>query len=367
MTRVKNIKNIVCLQIIPTMGIGGVETGVRDISNYLTKNRIKNYILCQEDKNNLLSPNLNIVTLTKLKFKNPLDQYQIKKFLKNFIKINKINLVHISSRAPAFYLINFLKELDLKVITSVHNIYKETNFLKSWYNSYLHKGDGVIYNSNFVANSYKERNSSIKKFIIHRGVDVDYFKIQKNNNLKQSEKYILLPSRVSNWKGHEILIKYFSKLPISLKKQFKIQIISLNRSKLEKQLTNLIKEYDLLSNVIMLKPTLDVRDYYDKCYLVVNMSKRPEGFGRTISEAMAMSKPVIAPNQGGTKEQLITFDKNLLFDVFSYDSFLNSLLYALSNYEMIKKKCRSHIIKNYSSDLMCKTTLEVYKTIFNQT
>ena len=363
MTRFKNIKNITCLQIIPTLGIGGVETGVRDISHYLTKNKIKNYILCQEDKNNLLSPNLNVVTLTKLKFKNPLDQYQIKRFLKNFIKINQINLVHISSRAPAFYLIDFLKKLDVKVITSVHNIYKETNFLKSWYNSFLHKGDGIIYNSAFVGGSYKERYASSKKFIIHRGVDIEYFKSKQSNNLKQIEKYILLPSRVSNWKGHEILVKYFSKLPINLRKQFKIQIISLNKTKLEKQLMELIKEFNLLKKVIFLKPTLDIRKYYEKCYLVVNMSKRPEGFGRTVSEAMAMSKPVIAPNQGGTKEQLENFDKNLLFDVFSYDSFLDSLLYASSNYEKIIKKCRPHIVKNYSSELMCKSTLDVYKKI----
>ena len=366
MTRVKNIKNIVCLQIIPTLSIGGIETGVRDISYFLTKNRIKNYILCQEDKNNLLSPNLNIVTLTKLKFKNPLDQYQIKKFLKNFIKKNKINLVHISSRAPAFYLIDFLKKLDVKVITSVHNIYKETNFIKSWYNSFLHKGDGIIYNSAFVGGSYKERYASSKKFIIHRGVDIEYFKSKQSNNLNQIEKYILLPSRVSSWKGHETLVKYFSRLPINLRKQFKIQSISLNKSRLEKQLMELIREFKLIKNVIILKPTLDIRDYYEKCYLVVNMSKRPEGFGRTVSEAMAMSKPVIAPNQGGTKEQLENFDKNLLFDVFSYDSFLESLLYALSNYEKIRKQSRPHIVNNYSSELMCKSTLNVYKKILTQ-
>jgi len=345
------------------MSIGGIETGVRDISNYLTKHKIKNYILCQEDKGNLYSSNLNIATLGKLKFKNPLDQYQIKQFLKNFIKINKINLVHISSRAPAFYLINFLKELDVKVITSVHNIYTENNFLKSWYNSFLHKGDGVIYNSVFVGSSYKEKQISNKKFIIHRGVDIKYFKSKQNNNFKQKEKYILLPSRVSSWKGHEILVEYFSKLPLNLRKQFKIQIISLNETKLEKKLMGLIKKYKLLENIIILKPTLDMRDYYEKSYLVVNMSKRPEGFGRTVSEAMSMSKPVIAPNQGGTKEQLDSFDKKLLFDVLSYDSFFNALLYALKNYEKIKKKCRAHVIKNYSSELMCKLTLDVYKNI----
>ena len=37
MTQIKNTKKITCLQIIPSMGIGGIETGVRDIANYLKK------------------------------------------------------------------------------------------------------------------------------------------------------------------------------------------------------------------------------------------------------------------------------------------------------------------------------------------
>ena len=41
MTIQKNIKKLVCLQIIPSMGVGGVETGVRNIAEYLAKKKIK--------------------------------------------------------------------------------------------------------------------------------------------------------------------------------------------------------------------------------------------------------------------------------------------------------------------------------------
>jgi len=113
------------------MGIGGVETGVRNIAEYLHKKKIRNFVLCESSKKNLKSDNLNIIYLKNLSFKNFLDQKLIKIFLKKLIKQKKINLVHISSRAPAFFLIKFLKKLDVKIVTSVHNKYKSENFLKS--------------------------------------------------------------------------------------------------------------------------------------------------------------------------------------------------------------------------------------------
>ena len=67
MTSEKNIKKLVCLQIIPTMGIGGVETGVRDISKFLKKSNIQNYILCEESNKNLKERDLDIVYLKNKK------------------------------------------------------------------------------------------------------------------------------------------------------------------------------------------------------------------------------------------------------------------------------------------------------------
>ena len=99
--------------------------------------------------------------------------------------------------------------------------------------------------------------------------------------------------------------------------------------------------------------------------MVVNISKRPEGFGRTVSEALSVSKVVIAPNQGGTKEQLFNFNKNLLFDVNSFKSFKKTFKYALKNYKEISKKGRSYVEKNYSSDLMCRKTLDIYNHLIN--
>ena len=71
------------------MGIGGVETGVRNIAEYLDKKKIKNFILCESSKKNLKSEKLDIIYLKNLSFKNFLDQKKIKIFLKKLIKQKK--------------------------------------------------------------------------------------------------------------------------------------------------------------------------------------------------------------------------------------------------------------------------------------
>ena len=353
-----------CLQIIPSMGIGGVETGVRNIAEYLNKNKISNFILCESSKKNLKSDNLDIIYLKNLSFKNPFDQKHIKIFLKKLINQKKINLVHISSRAPAFFLIKFLKKLDIKIVTSIHNKYKSENFLKMWYNNHLLKGDYIIFNSYFVRDSYEKFFSShIKSSVISRGIDITYFKSKKIFNSKRN--YLFVPSRISSWKGHDLLLDYFSQLPKKYKEKYKLLFISYHSSNDEIKVDRIIKKNNLYKNIEFIKPTLDIKKIYEQSFLVINISIRPEGFGRTISEALSMSCPVIAPNMGGTKEQLKNFNSKLLFDINSFKSFFKALEYAINNHKEISKKARSFVKENYSADSMCKNTLEIYQNLIN--
>ena len=69
------------------MGIGGIETGVRDIAKYLNKKKIDNYILCENSNKNFYIKGLKIIKLDNCKFKNFLDQSKIKIQIKQLIRI----------------------------------------------------------------------------------------------------------------------------------------------------------------------------------------------------------------------------------------------------------------------------------------
>ena len=102
MTYQKNIKNIVCLQIIPNLGFGGVETGVKNIHNYFKLKGIKSFILCEK----IIDPDyINDKSIFEVNrsFKNPLNYWLIRKKILKILISESINIVHISSRAPAFY------------------------------------------------------------------------------------------------------------------------------------------------------------------------------------------------------------------------------------------------------------------------
>ena len=345
------------------MGVGGVETGVRNIAEYLNKKKIRNFILCESSKKNLKSNNLDTIYLKNLNFKNFFDQKQIKIFLKEIIKQKKINLVHISSRAPAFFLIKFLKKLDVKIVTSVHNKYKSENFLKRWYNNHLLQGDHIIFNSYFVRDSYERLLLPyMRSSVISRGIDITHFKSKKTHNKRN---YLFVPSRISSWKGHDLLLDYFLQLPKKYKEKYKLLFISSHSSNDEIKVDKIIKKNNLNKNIEFIEPTLDIKKIYEQSSLVINISIRPEGFGRTVSEALSMSCPAIAPNMGGTKEQLKNFNSKLLFDINSFKSFFKALEYALNNHKGVSKNARKFVKENYSADLMCKNTLEVYQNLIN--
>ncbi len=362
MTHSNNIKKLRCLQIIPNLGFGGVETGVKNIHNYLISNKHDSFIVCEKITDKKYINDCNVFVLNKL-FKNPLNYFDIKRKLTSILTQNNINVVHISSRAPAFYFSNFfLKYKNVKLITSVHNTFYSKNLFKRYYNSSIFKGDHIISNSYFVRNEiYK--NYKIKKNIkvIERGIDTKYFLNKKVPKLLNSKKIIIFnPSRISSWKGHLRLMNLFRGFNKVLKKRIIFKFISNHKSRYERDLDIFIKNNALESSVLFLKPSNDIKNYYVDSDIVINSSTLPEGFGRTISESLSLMIPAIAPNFGGTKEQLENFDENLLFDINSSSSLESSINYVIQNYKELSSSSRKFVIERYSLDKMINQTLEVY-------
>ena len=91
---------------------------------------------------------------------------------------------------------------------------------------------------------------------------------------------------------------------------------------------------------------------------------KPEGFGRTISESLAMNKIPIGSNYGGVKEQLEKFDSKLLFDQNDLSSFTKSLNHALIIHKEKSFNGRDYIKNNYSLSKMLKDTFNIYCSLW---
>jgi len=369
----KHIKDLIVLQIVPQLKQGGVERGALDIFRYLNKNKIKNYIFCENYDANLLTieEKKSVYTSKGLKFKNLLNFFKLNSLFSDLVKTNKINLIHISSRAPAFVFYKNIKNKKINYVTSFHNPYTGI-FLKKFYNSYLLKGDVIICNSNFTQNylieNFKFDNKEI--FSVPRGTDLEYFNPKnisqsvvddKKLSLDISKEDIVLsvPSRFSKWKGHKKILAFLSSQPPSLKKILKL-ILIIDKSKLNEDA--LFRNCDplLKKNIRIIHPTKNINEIYAISDIIISCSLKPEGFGRTISESLAMNKIPIGSNYGGVKEQLEKFDKKLLFDQNDFSSFTKSLNYALILHREKSFNGRDYIKNNYSLSKMLKDTFNIY-------
>lgn len=369
----KHIKDLIILQIVPQLKLGGVERGTLEIFRFLNKNQINNYIFCENYDDDLLTneEKKSIYTSNGLKFKKLFNFFKLNSLLSDLVKTKKINLVHISSRAPAFIFYKNIKNKNINYVTSFHNPYTGI-FIKKFYNSYLVKGDVVICNSNYTKN-YLIKNFKINKkkiFSIPRGADLEYFNTEnisqsiiddkkESLNISREDIVISVPSRFSKWKGHKQILSFLSSQSPSIIKELKL-ILIIDKSKLNKDV--LFRNCDplLKKNIRIIHPTSNIREIYAISDIIISCSLKPEGFGRTISESLAMNKIPIGSNSGGVKEQLEPFDAKLLFDQNDITSFTKSLNHALTLHRKRSFNGRNYIDHNYSLSKMLKDTLNIY-------
>ena len=155
--------------------------------------------------------------------KNPLVYFNLAKKIQEYIRIKKINLIHVRSRVPA-WIVNMMNKKDYKSIATFHNIYSGDFFLKKMYNKSLAKMDYIISTSDFVKNEIikKYKINPQKISTIYRGVDTDYFIDQVSDkdlqnflikfNINREKKIILYPARLTAWKGQIDILKVARKI-----------------------------------------------------------------------------------------------------------------------------------------------------------
>ena len=376
-TRKRNI-----LQIVPALNCGGVERGTIDIAKAISISGNNSYvlssggILCKQIKD---IKNAHLIK-HNVSSKNPITIIRNISYIRNLIEAEKIDLVHARSRAPAWSAYYAAKKLDIPYVTTFHGIYSMQSQLKKYYNSIMTKGDKVIAVSEFVKNHILE-NYEIdenKITVIYRGVDLDYFnpqncdeklknKFTEKYNLPNSVPLIILPSRLTSWKGQNILIKALAEIK---KLDFYCLLVGdlSNHPSYVDSLNTLIRENKLQSKVQIFGSEMDIVGLYDRADIVVSSSVEPEAFGRTIVEAQAMAKIVVATNIGGSAETIE--DGVTGFHVKPNDHIAMSLVIkaALSILGTMKademtSNARKSVAQHFSLDRMQKDTLSLYSTL----
>ena len=381
--------NLKVLQVIPKLGYGGAETGCYDIAHYLPENNCGSYIVTSGGEL------LKFVDKKKVKIiklpvhsKNPLIIFINFLALIFIILINNISIVHARSRAPAWSCLLATKITGRKFVTTFHGTYNFNSKIKKFYNSVMVRSDLIIAGSNFIFSHIKENytkylNAKKKLLVIFRGINVDYFdpttkldsdekKLLKKWEIEKDKKIILLPGRLTGWKGQEVFIEAINLVNIELGYEAFYAVIlgsDQGRDLYKKKLIRLTEQYRLINQVKFIDHCKDMALAYKVSDIVVSASIEPEAFGRVAVEAQSMEKPIIASNIGGSNETVIDEKTGFLFESNNAKSLSQKILKILSMDEAslnsIGREGRKNIIQKFNVEKMCFSTYSEYKRILN--
>ena len=377
------------LQVIPKLGYGGAETGCYDLAHYLFENECESHLITSGGEL-VKFIDKKKVKLTKLPVhsKNPILIIFNAIALIFIILLNDISIVHARSRAPAWSCFFATKITGRKFVTTFHGTYNFSNPLKKFYNSVMVRSNLIIAGSNFIfshINKHYSKYVSLKKkfLVIFRGINVDYFdpttttqadedQLRADWKIDRSKKLILMPGRLTSWKGQEIFIQSLSSVNKEVGYESFYAVIlgsDQGRDVYSKKLKRLAEQNRLNNQIKFINNCKNMPLAYKISDLIVSASIEPEAFGRIAVEAQSMEKPIIASDIGGSNETIINNKTGFLFESGNPASLSKKIIEVLnlgeSRLKSIGNEGRKNIIKKFNVEKMCFSTYAEYKKLLN--
>ena len=377
------------LQVIPKLGYGGAETGCYDLAHYLPENDCISFLVTSGGEL------LKFIDKKKVKLirlpvhsKNPILMILNSIILVFIIFFYNISIVHARSRAPAWSCLLATKITRRKFVTTFHGTYNFKNPIKKFYNSVMVRSQLIIAGSNFIFSHINDKYSKYlnlkKKFlVIFRGINVDYFDpsttLENEENqlltewgINREKKIILMPGRLTTWKGQELFIEAINLVNKELGYQSFYAVIlgsDQGRDIYTKKIKRLAEQYRLTGQLKFIEHCKNMPLAYKISNLVVSASIEPEAFGRVAVEAQSMAKLIIASDIGGSKETIVNNKTGFLFEAGNAESLSKKIVEALnldeSSLKFMGIEGRKNAIKKFNVEKMCFSTYSEYKKLLN--
>ncbi|WP_203076728.1 glycosyltransferase family 4 protein [Falsiroseomonas ponticola] len=301
------------LQVLPALVTGGVERGTIEIAEAIRDAGLRAIVASQGGPMvaELEALGARHVALP-LRTKSPLGIWRNAAALADLVRQEGVALIHARSRAPAWSALLAARRTGAAFVTTYHGAYNEGFPGKRLYNSVMARGDRVIAVSHFIADLVRARHgvAEDRLRVIHRGVDPRRFDpaavppdrvaaLRAAWGAPDDRPVVLLPGRLTRWKGQAVLIEAMAALPGNAlavlaggggEGEYRAGLVALARQH------GVADRVRILGHVEALGTALLAAD------IVVHASTDAEAFGRTVIEAQAMGRPVIAADLGGPRE-----------------------------------------------------------------
>lgn len=371
------------MQVLPALVTGGVERGAADVSAAIVAAGWKSVVVSEGGPMVREVERAGGVHVTlPIGSKNPITMRRNVARLVEVARLHGADLIHARSRAPAWSARSAARELGVPFMTTFHGTYNFGNPLKRWYNSIMAKGTRVIAISDFIARHVTQNYGTPPAILrtIHRGVDVSRFdpsrvsaerviKLARDWRLPDGLPVVMLPGRLTRWKGQTLLIDAAAKLG---RRDIVVLFVGSDQGRYayRKELEALVRKRGLEGIVRIVDHCNDMAAAYMLSDVVVSASTDPEAFGRVVAEAQAMGRPVVAPDHGGAPEILKPNETGWLFKPGDAAGLADALKQALALDAAARDDLAGHAIANindrFTKERMCAATLDVYEEVLRE-
>lgn len=373
-----------CLQVLPALVTGGVERGTVDVAQALVQAGWRALVVSSGGPmvRELERAGAEHITLP-LDTKNPRAIRRNAEALAALIRDQQVDIVHARSRAPAWSAKEACARTGAHFVTTFHGTYGLGPFgLKKFFNRVMAQGEVVIAISNFIRDhlitEYNVEPSRIR--VIHRGVDVKQLdptgvsatrliQVTAKWHLPEAAPVIMLPGRLTAWKGHDVLIDAMAELKRRSGGVLDARCVMVGQDQGRSAYRANIERYAHAKGVAVqiIDDCGDLPAAYMATDVVVSASTKPEAFGRVVAEAQAMGRPVVAPSHGAAAEIIIPGVTGWLFTPGDPVSLADALERALALTQPERIRLADQAIARarglFAKADMCAKTLAVYNEV----
>lgn len=377
------------LQVIPHLGAGGAERTTIEVAEAL---KAAGAIPIVASVGGRLEGELGrvggeLIRIDSLATKNPMQIWLNAGVIAKIARERNVKLIHARSRAPGWSAYWAAKRMKLPFVTTYHGVYNAKSGIKRWYNSVMARGDRVIANSDYTAKHViAEHPQAASRIVtIHRGVDIARFSPEAVNDGRraslrkawlldeQAGAVILLPARMTGWKGHReaiaaagMLAKQQPDLPWSM------VFVGDHQGRLDyvAELSDLISQHGVDARVRMAGHCDDMPAALALSDIVIAPSSEPEAFGRVAAEAGAMGVPAVGSAIGAQGEIIVDGETGLIVpprDPAALAGAMGELLaMGKAHRSEMGGRAMARIRDRFTTSALQKATLAVYEGLMDR-
>lgn len=364
------------IQLLPALNSGGVERGTLDLGRALARAGHESIVISSggrmveqlvlEGSRHIEMP-VHKKSLWSLRQVRP---------LRRLLEELRPDIVHVRSRVPAWLTYLAWRKMDPqtrpRLVSTAHGLYSINR-----YSAVMAQSERVIAISQCVKDYLLENYGKYLKAepqIIYRGVDTSEFSPQEPlpegwlDGISAEfpdladKKWLLLPGRLTRWKGQEDFIHLIAELAKTRDDVHGVVLggAEKNKQHYEEELKALAEQLGVTHRISFVGRRSDIRHWYKQSSIVYNLSKRPEPFGRTVIEAAAIGTPIIGYDIGGPAESLRACFPAGLVENGNVQQLKETSL-ALLNTD-----AHSVLAPEFTLDTLVERTLELYQQLLDQ-